>query len=243
MQLTATPNSGFAFTGWSGNATGTQNPLVITMDANKTITANFVGTFTLSVAVSGSGSVGVSGQKSVYLPGEVVTLTATADSGSGFANWSGASGATTTTLQLTMDGNKTVTANFKRVRLLTSAATGQGTVTRTPDGADRSADGSSASYLDGSVVQVTATAANGWQFVEWTGALSGSTTPTSLTLDADRQVGATFKQLFTVTTGVNPASSGSVALTPSGGTYLDGTVVQVTASPATLKKFDGWSGI
>ena len=40
--LTATPASGYVFTGWSGSATGTTNPLTVTMDANKSVTATFV---------------------------------------------------------------------------------------------------------------------------------------------------------------------------------------------------------
>ncbi|MBO9703606.1 MAG: DUF4859 domain-containing protein [Sporocytophaga sp.] len=39
--LTAKPATGYIFTGWSGDATGTTNPLTITMLANKTITATF----------------------------------------------------------------------------------------------------------------------------------------------------------------------------------------------------------
>jgi uncharacterized repeat protein (TIGR02543 family) len=39
--LTATTNTGYLFTGWSGDAAGTTNPLPITVDAAKNITANF----------------------------------------------------------------------------------------------------------------------------------------------------------------------------------------------------------
>jgi uncharacterized repeat protein (TIGR02543 family) len=41
VQLTATPNPGYTFTGWSGDATGNTNPLNVTMNANKNITALF----------------------------------------------------------------------------------------------------------------------------------------------------------------------------------------------------------
>lgn len=41
LSLTATPSSGYLFTGWSGDASGTSNPLSLTMNANKNITANF----------------------------------------------------------------------------------------------------------------------------------------------------------------------------------------------------------
>ncbi|MCX6879281.1 MAG: leucine-rich repeat protein [Verrucomicrobia bacterium] len=40
--LTARQNPGYVFTGWTGDITGTVNPLSVFMDTNKTITANFV---------------------------------------------------------------------------------------------------------------------------------------------------------------------------------------------------------
>jgi hypothetical protein len=43
VKLTATPkNSSWKFDSWSGGATGTTNPVTITMNANKTVTAKFV---------------------------------------------------------------------------------------------------------------------------------------------------------------------------------------------------------
>jgi uncharacterized repeat protein (TIGR02543 family) len=41
VQLTATPSSGWAFTGWSGDQTGSTNPVEITMNKSKVITATF----------------------------------------------------------------------------------------------------------------------------------------------------------------------------------------------------------
>ncbi|KAB2641276.1 MAG: leucine-rich repeat protein, partial [Verrucomicrobia bacterium] len=40
-QLNATPAPGYAFTGWSGDAAGSDNPLAVLMDTAKTITATF----------------------------------------------------------------------------------------------------------------------------------------------------------------------------------------------------------
>ena len=41
VTVTATPAAGYAFTGWSGNASGTNNPLQLTMTANMSVIANF----------------------------------------------------------------------------------------------------------------------------------------------------------------------------------------------------------
>jgi uncharacterized repeat protein (TIGR02543 family) len=41
VTVTAVPNAGFAFTSWSGDASGTTNPITITMNGNKTVTAGF----------------------------------------------------------------------------------------------------------------------------------------------------------------------------------------------------------
>ncbi|MCX6221844.1 MAG: ice-binding family protein [Bacteroidia bacterium] len=41
VELVARPNAGYTFSSWSVDATGTTNPLTVTMNANKNITANF----------------------------------------------------------------------------------------------------------------------------------------------------------------------------------------------------------
>ena len=41
VTITATPSDEYEFTGWSGNASGSSNPLTIIMNGNINITANF----------------------------------------------------------------------------------------------------------------------------------------------------------------------------------------------------------
>jgi len=41
-KLTAAPASGYAFANWTGDASGSANPLTLLMNGNKTVTANFV---------------------------------------------------------------------------------------------------------------------------------------------------------------------------------------------------------
>ena len=184
VKLTAVADAGFAFAGWAGDASGTDAVANVTMDANKTVTASFAPTYTLAAFVTGDGSITVTPVKDTYLPGETVQLIATPAPGSAFVNWSGASSATTAMISLTMDASQSVTAHFKRARKLITTVVGQGTITRSPDKAE---------YLDGEVVELTATAAEGWQFAGWEGAATGSENRTSLSVFADAEAKAVFK--------------------------------------------------
>ncbi len=55
VMLTATPDSGYDFDRWSGDSQSRENPLVITMDGNKTITANFTTVYTATYYVDFEG--------------------------------------------------------------------------------------------------------------------------------------------------------------------------------------------
>jgi len=112
VTLTAIPDAGWTFIGWSGDLSGTTNPTSITMDADKTVTAMFTqDVFTLTVNVVGSGSVGQDPAAPYHL-NDVVTLTATPDAGWEFAGRSGDLSGTANPTSITMTGNKTVTATF-----------------------------------------------------------------------------------------------------------------------------------
>ena len=58
VTLTAFPLAGAEFVGWSGDLTGNQNPAVITVDGDKTITATFAeNIYTLTLAPGPNGSI------------------------------------------------------------------------------------------------------------------------------------------------------------------------------------------
>ena len=113
--LTPAPTTGFVFSSWSGDATGTANPLTVTMNANKNITANFtaipVGTFTLNVTAV-NGTVVKNPNLISYANGATVQLTATPATGFVFTSWSGDATGSASPVTVTMNGNKNVTANF-----------------------------------------------------------------------------------------------------------------------------------
>jgi len=50
VSLTATPDTGYNFKNWSGDVTGNDNPVDVTMDSDKTVTANFIGTAMVEVS-------------------------------------------------------------------------------------------------------------------------------------------------------------------------------------------------
>jgi hypothetical protein len=84
--LTATPVTGHAFNFWSGDASGTNNPLGVSMTTNKTISAHFATT-EVNIRIEGQGRVSKSPDNPFYNAGEPVTLTATPGRWFDFTGW------------------------------------------------------------------------------------------------------------------------------------------------------------
>ena len=80
VTLQATPNSGYTFTGWSGDLTGTTNPATLTMNSNKSVTANFaaVPSYTLTVSAT-NGTVTKTPNQSSYASGQIGELAGNAE--------------------------------------------------------------------------------------------------------------------------------------------------------------------
>ncbi len=118
---------------------------------------------------------------------------------------------------------------------LTTSGTGTGTVTLNPSGG---------SYLPGTVVTLTANPNSNSYFVGWSGGgLSGSTSPTTITMPSTpTTVNAQFDLKLTLSITTSGTGTGTVSLNPAGGSYAPGTVVTLTANPASGSGFVGWSG-
>ncbi|MBV9881284.1 MAG: hypothetical protein JO180_12345 [Gemmatirosa sp.] len=126
VTLTAAPNAGSAFGGWSGACTGTAATCTVAMGQAQNVTATFsqvVSTVALTVATAGAGTGTVtSSPAGITCPGTcttnvaagtVVTLTAAPTNGSTFTSWSAPCAASTaTTCAVTVNAAQTVTATF-----------------------------------------------------------------------------------------------------------------------------------
>ncbi|MCF8146194.1 MAG: InlB B-repeat-containing protein [Deltaproteobacteria bacterium] len=94
VQVTATAEAGYTFTGWTGDLSGTNNPASLAMDGDKTVTANFAATYT--VTYDGNGNTGGAPPEdgSAYQEGTEVTVLdagSLVKTGYTFDNWNTAS--------------------------------------------------------------------------------------------------------------------------------------------------------
>lgn len=115
VELTAVPDSGYEFKGWSGDITDNQNPIGVLMDGNKNITAN-IGKIYYSLTVSAQhGVVTKDPNFSGFRPGTVVVLTAMPDTGYQFIGWSGDITDSQNPIGVPIiDTEKNIIANFSR---------------------------------------------------------------------------------------------------------------------------------
>jgi len=108
-----TTGTRYVYSSWSDG--GGQTHSVTVPATNETYTANFSiqHTLTASADPSGGGTVNPSGER-WYTRGDNVDVTAAPNSGYSFTGWSGSASGTTNPVRVSMDGVKTVTANFSQ---------------------------------------------------------------------------------------------------------------------------------
>jgi uncharacterized repeat protein (TIGR02543 family) len=199
--LTAKPDAGYVFTGWTGACTGTQTTCTVTMDSNKTVGATYGRLLSYSKAGTGTGSVistpdGINCTAScsaIFDDNTPVALVAYPDLNSIFTGWTGAKCSGTGECLLTMNAHKAVTATFTANYTLSVSKAGNGTVTGTKINCGSTC---SASYHSKSTtVTLTATPGKGSMFVGWGGACSGTKRTCTVTMNANNanlNVTATF---------------------------------------------------
>lgn len=99
-------------------------------------------------------------------------------------------------------------------------------------------------YEEGYIVYITATPADGWDFVEWAGDASGSDPTISVTMDGNKNIQAIFEKRIRYKLNISIEGEGTVDVSPASadGTYEEGTVVTLIAKPKEIWEFYSWKG-
>jgi hypothetical protein len=259
VTLSATPSAGSTLTGWTGCASNpSPSQCKVTMSAAKGVTATFdIVKHALTLTKNGSGTGTVTSSpagidcgatcSAQYAEGTEVTLSATPGANSTLSGWTGcASNPTPAQCKVTMSAAKAVSATFaleKRELSVSKSGTGMGVVSSSPAGIV-CAFACEAEFDHGTVVTLNAAPNGGSQFVEWSGACSG-TGACQVTMNAAKSVDAKF-DLIQRTLTIAKAGSGSGSVSCDGGpcapTYPSGTKVTLSATPDSSSTFAGFSG-
>jgi len=162
-------------------------------------------------------------------------------------------GATTGPLSVTTPGGTGTSANVFTVIVtltVTKVGTGSGIVTSSPAGINCGAT-CSGSYSSGTVVTLIATPAFDSMFAAWSGCDAVSGTTCTVTMGGARAVTASFTlKRFVLSVNETGLFGGTVTSSDGGincgatcsAAYNSGAVVTLTATPAFLSIFTGWSG-
>lgn len=200
--LTATPGTNSWFTGWSGGGCTGTGTCTVRMAVATTVTATFNPMYALTVMPIGDGTValnppGINCDAACtenYAQDARVILTATANMGSTFGSWSGCTSTNTNTCMAMMNQATTITATFKYTLTVSiGAGAGTGTIVSTPNGGIYCGDDCTEDYVPDTSVTLSAGAASGSKFAEWSGpctSTSGSTCVVTMT--AAKSVSAHF---------------------------------------------------
>ena len=186
VSVTATPNAGWSFLYWLGDASGTNPTVNLSMSQDRSVHAVF-GT-TLSTTVAGNGQILLHPPGGLYPHGTVVRLTALPQPGHYFGAWGNAASGNTNPLYFTLtDPAPTVSSIFAPVpadqAALTVLIEGAGRVTVSPR---------ANIYPTNQTVNLTAVPDPGQIFLNWSGDATGSINPINVQVNQTKLITANF---------------------------------------------------
>jgi len=186
-----------------------------------------VDTYTLTYTAGVNGTISGTSPQTVNQGATGAPVTAVPQAGYHFVSWSdgiftAARTDTNVTVNVNVSASFAININISINRYtLTANVSGSGSVAKSPD---------QPSYTHGTSVQLMATPATGWHFVGWSGDLSGTTNPVTITMDVSKTVTATYAPL------PHPVSRHTMVLTIDIKTMtVDGARVTLDAPAALLE--------
>ncbi|MCL2690307.1 MAG: hypothetical protein FWE57_10745 [Chitinispirillia bacterium] len=250
IPIIATPAAGYIFVNWTVNSGGTIADInaaatLLTVNGNTVITANFDPVYTLTVNrnITAGGTVTPAAVRTGLIAGREVNITAAPTAGYNFINWTVIGGtvadAEALATTVTVNENTVVTANFELIPTHTLTInidpTDGGSVT--PAGAQAVRAGVSQ--------RITATAADGYAFVNWTVTGGGTIDNVNsalafVTLTANTTVTANFRPAYTLTLNRNLNRGGFISPNLQVMVF-DGDERTITATPAHGYSFINWT--
>ena len=233
--LTATANTGYTFTNWTegGNVASTNASYTFNVTGNRSLVANFaLNTYSITATANPTAGGTVTGA-GTYNQGASCTLTATANTGYTFSNWTenGSVVSTNADYTFTVEGARTLVANFT-LNSYTIAATANPSAGGTVRGAGE--------YDFGASCTLTATANTGYTFTNWTenGNVVSTNANYTFTVSGNRTLVANFTlNTYTITATCNPAEGGTVS---GAGEYNHGESCTLTATANNGYTFVNW---
>ena len=234
------PASGSVNVPVSGITSGQQVKIVVTKPQRQPYIQDINvggggGSYTITVSANPSNGGTVTGGGS-YNQGQSCTVSATANNGFTFTNWTenGSVVSTQANYTFTVTGNRNLVANFQGQQqsytiTVSANPTNGGTVT------------GGGSYNQGQQCTVSATPATGYTFLRWTenGTQVSTNANYTFTVTGNRNLVAQFQQQnYTISVSANPSNGGSVA---GGGAYHYGDNCTVIATPANGYTFLRWT--
>jgi hypothetical protein len=237
--LTATANTGYTFTNWTenGSVVSSNANYTFTVTGNRTLVANFtLNTYTVATAANPAAGGTVSGAGE-YNHGESCTVTATANTGYTFSNWTenGTVVSTNSSYTFTVEGNRNLVANFSNITYTI-------TVSANPSNSGTATGGGT--YNHGQSCTVIATSADGYTFTNWTenGSVVSTNANYTFTVTGDRALVANFEEqapdTYNINVSPNPNVGGTVT---GGGNYMEGEQCTVTATANNGYTFVQWT--
>lgn len=195
--------------------------------------------YNLSTSVEPAEAGNVSQSSTEAEEGNSIEITASANEHWVFDRWGGDLSGTGNPGSVMMDSDKSVTALFvKRDYPLTVNKKGKGTVE------EKVVQQKTTEYEHETVVELTASADQGWLFSHWEDDLEGEENPVTVEIDGEKEVTAVFERRDYALT-INVEGEGAVeeeVVQAKSTDYPFEAVVEVTANPSTGWMFSHWEG-
>ncbi|MBO7132760.1 MAG: leucine-rich repeat protein [Bacteroidales bacterium] len=224
VEISASANEHYHFVQW--NDGNTDNPRTITVTGDATYTATFaIDQHTITVE-SADETMGTVSESNTYDYGTEIQISATATEHYHFVEWN--DGNTDNPRTFTVTSDSTFTATF---------AIDQHTITVESNDETMGTVSEDGTYDYGTEIQISATAAEHYHFVEWN---DGNTdNPRTITVTGDATYTATFAiDRFAITVESNDETMGTAS---ESGEYDYGTEMQISATPADHYHFVQWN--